>query len=488
MRASLSLLSLSALLGFASPALAGGGALAARLQPTPCVYELPSGFQEGRNASCAVLSVPERHDQPSARRLKLHVIRLHGTGKKRDPVVYLHGGPGGDVGWAVPALGAEFIAAAGGRDVVFLDQRGSGLSSPLTCKPTLTPERQLALQLEDDATFIREEVADHLACRDQVVRSGADLNAYNSAQIAADLESLRLALGATQLNLYGNSYGTRVAQEMLRRFPASVRSTVMDGPVPAGEVQEPSFGALFTRAAQATFDWCERDAGCRATYPNAAARFTETLGRLDREQVKATVMHPTLGSLEVPLSSGGLLGVLFGLMYDGESPLILPHRINPAYQGRYEELALWMAGQVKRDSAGASLLFMIELVNCADSPATRRFVEGAGRWPEVQRWSARAGAVSLNTCRALDLKADPLLAQPVTSATPTLILAGELDPITPPSYGRILVPRLKNSALVVFPRGGHGQAWRGDTSECTFQLMRNFWAQPGAKLDTSCVR
>lgn len=484
MRLSLALLSLSALLGFAAPALAGGGAPATRLQPTPCVYDLSSGFQEGRNASCAALSVPERHDRPSARRLKLHVIRLHGTGKKRDPVVYLHGGPGGNVGWVVSALGAQFAAAAGGRDVVFLDQRGSGLSSPLTCRTTLTPERRLALQLEDDATFIREELADNLACRDQVARSGADLNAYTSAQIAADLEALRLALGATQLNLYGLSYGTRVAQEMLRRYPASVRSVVLDGPLPAGEGREPELGALFTRAAQAAFDLCERDAGCRETYPNAAARFSETLGRLDREQAKVAVLHPALGSLEVPLSSGGMLDLLFSALYAGESPLILPNRVNPVYQGRYDELAALLAAQVSFETRNAAR----DLIDCADSPAIRQTAEGTNRWPEVARWSARQGEVSLKTCQALGLKPDPLLARPVTSATPALILAGELDPITPPAYGRILVPRLKNSALVVFPRGGHGQAWTGPVEECAFGLMRSFWEKPGAKLDTACVR
>ena len=470
------------LLFLTSTALSGGGA-PPQLQSTPCVYDLPSGFQEGRDVSCATLTVPERHDRPGAGRIKLHVIRLHGQGKgnQLDPVVYLHGGPGGDVEGALSRLGAQFVSAAGGRDVILFDQRGGGLSAPLVCSTSLTPEQQFT---RNDLAYIRAMVADNLACRDQLLDAGVDLNAYNAAQIAGDVETLRQALGATQLNLYGNSYGTRVAQETLRRYPTSVRSVVLDGPVPAGAAPD-SYGKLLTRALHAAFRWCARDTGCHRTYPEAQARFTTVLDRLDRDRRELAAAQPDVGVVSVPLSSTGVLEGLFGLLYGGRSPLTIPGWINPAYQGNDDELALLMAYQLRVDSYYG--VFYPAL--CTDlPPRLRQTGKVAGEWPQVRRWSDRDGEVEAATCQAYGLKPDPLLRQPVHSDKPALILAGELDPITPPAYAELLASHLTNSTVVVFSQGGHGQTNNPSTTKCTFELLKAFWAQPDTKLNTHCVR
>ncbi|WP_162621311.1 alpha/beta fold hydrolase [Deinococcus arenae] len=474
------------LLGTLGTVMAGGGQPAptprSGLAPTPCIYELPSGFTEPRTADCFTLTVPEWHGRPG-RTLTLHGIRLHGTDPAHhpDPVFYLHGGPGGNVYGPMQEIGASLVTAAGGRDVIFFNQRGSHLSSPLTCPNLNSLDDALALLSADDQVALTATAAASTFCRDHLRSTGINLNAYNVGQIAADIDRLRQALGATQVNLYGVSYGTRVAQEVLRRFPTTVRSAVLDAPVPADTTAKLPYGTTFTQALHGTFAKCAQDATCNETYPDAEARFGALLERLDRERPTVSVLNENIGVVTVTLTSSNVLRMIFLSLYRGQPPLHLPGLINPAYNGSYNEIAQAVASSLDYGEYDAAL----EVITCADGDTGQSRDTAIGDWPQVQHWSKQTAALEHASCAAFQLQRDPLLTQPVQSKTPTLILAGGLDPITPPAYAQVLVPYLTNPQVVVFPHTGHAQVRGG--SNCALSLLRAFWATPTAKVNTRCV-
>lgn len=467
--------------------MAGGGqptptARTGSLTPTPCIYALPSGFTEHRTADCFTLTVPEWHGRPG-RILTLHGIRLHGTDPAHhpDPVFYLHGGPGGNVSGGLERSGASLVAAAGGRDVVFFNQRGSDLSSPLTCPNLTSLDDELALLAADDQAALTAATAKASFCRDYLRASDVDRNAYNVGQIAGDVDTLRQALGARQVNLYGSSYGTRVAQEVMRRFPTTVRSAILDGPVPADTTVNLPYGTTLSQALHGTFAKCAQDATCSETYPDAAMRFSTLLDRLDRDHPNGTLIAPEVGVVTVPLTSSNVLAVIFSELYKGAPPLYLPGLINPAYNGQYDEIAQYVTVQINHSRYNP----IPDITACADGILEQHEETAVGDWPQVQRWSKRASELESATCAALQLKRDPLLTQPVQSKTPTLILAGGLDPITPPTYAQALTTHLTNAQVVVFPQAGHGQV--RDGSSCVMSLLRAFWTTPTAKVNTRCV-
>jgi len=209
-------------------------------------------------------------------------------------VIYLHGGPGGDIDTSVSFLGPPFLKAAGNREVVFSDQRGSGRSADgLDCQvpPSLTQgDDWVSEQASPSAAFNR-----YRQCHAQLIQAGTDLKAYSSAQITGDVDRLRQALGTEQVNLYGVSYGTRVAQEGMRRFPTHVRSVVLDSPVVAGW-EGPSVPA-FSRTLRNAFALCRVDAGCQTTYGDLQSQLPAFLKRLDQQPPKFR------SSIRVPANS-----------------------------------------------------------------------------------------------------------------------------------------------------------------------------------------
>lgn len=473
-------------LGFVSPALAGGGGPppTGALAPTPCAYSLSPALQD-RRVQCARLRVPERHARPGGKTISLFVmiVRSDRPAPQPDPVVYLHGGPGGTIESQVRGMTRlELQGLSADRDLVLFDQRGSGASRPaLTC-PHPRGEAQQVAASRARGLFAPEEAGDVLACRDALTRQGTDLTAYTSAESAGDVDALRRALGAAQVNLYGVSYGTRLAQEVLRRFPGTVRSAVLDSPAAAGWNYQADYGALLDRAVGARLQACADDPVCAATYPDIRERYRELLTRLDRAPLSVTYLSQTDGqSYEVEVRSRDVLRLLFTLMYGGGSPSRIPGLVNTLWNGNTADLG----GLLSRTGAATSINLIRYAVSC---PETR----GLPELPGVDADAGTRSALSLGigeaieaVCAAWPPAGDAALRQPVRSQTPILILTGQLDPVTPPEYAPLLSALLPRSQWVNFRWNGHGQLWQG--GECAGRLLRAFWQRPGQPLDAGCA-
>jgi pimeloyl-ACP methyl ester carboxylesterase len=202
-----------------------------------CPFKLPLDVVEGKQVRCGYLTVLEDRASSSGKtiRLAVAIFKAPRTPAAPDPVIYLYGGPGGALLSGLgPALSGSFRAAlAPDRDLILLDQRGTGYSQPsLTCPEVTKLDEQYADQQISRSEQVTLQVQAMRQCHDRLVKQGINLNAYTTIADATDVHDLIQALGYKQVNLYGVSYGTRLALTVMRLFPASIRSVVLDSTVP----------------------------------------------------------------------------------------------------------------------------------------------------------------------------------------------------------------------------------------------------------------
>ncbi len=296
---------------------------APQIEWTNCWMELPNDMVEGQNVDCGYLNVPEDRTSDSSATIQLAFAIMYAPAAEvqPDPVVYLAGGPGGNAvgeidGW----LDIPYIQD---RDLILLDQRGTGYSLPsLNC-----PEVEQGLA---DATQ---------ACHDRLISEGVDLQAYNSAENAADVADLRVALGYDEWNLYGVSYGTRLALTVMRDDPDGVRSVVIDSVYPPEVNSWEEYGQNTADDFEKLFAGCAADPNCDAAYPNLEQTFADTVDQLNAEPVSYTGTDSTTGdSIDQELSGDTFIDRVFQLLYSTESIPYLPQVISEVANGNYAAL------------------------------------------------------------------------------------------------------------------------------------------------------
>jgi pimeloyl-ACP methyl ester carboxylesterase len=267
-------------------------------------------------AECGYLSVPENRAAPASRTIKIAyaILKATSTPAAPDPVVYLTGGPGDsaiDLSWA-----DWWVGPLAKRDLILIDPRGVGNSQPRMQCPWKPPTGS---SFEPDVSAPgarRQALAWAQACRDQLVSQGFDLTAYNSLANAGDLEDLRQALGYTQWNLYGVSYGTRTALVTMRAYPHGLRSVVLDALLPPQVDRVRTELAAQAQALEALFAACSADPACRRDYPGLEQAFSQILQRAEQSPMRVKVTDPVSGEPRQIWISGVTLfaGLTSGLM------------------------------------------------------------------------------------------------------------------------------------------------------------------------------
>ena len=377
---------------------------------------------------------------------------------------------------------APFLAD---RDFIMFDQRGTGLSQPaLDCPENL--DRVLDtldqdLSVEEQLTLETEAL---LACRDRLVSEGVNLAAYTSAENAADLNDLRKALGYDEWNLYGISYGTRLALTAMRDFPEGIRSVILDSSYPLQVNLYTALAANARRAFNVLFDSCAADPVCNAAYPELEATFFGLVDQLTATPVTSSITNPLTGeSFDELMSGTGLIGFLFQSLYSTDIIPLLPKTISDASDGDFDTLA-FMEGiflaNLEYMSTGMQLS-----VQCGEEirfTSHEEISDAAEAYPELrdsfvepifeicQAWGAR--------------EADPIENERVSSDIPTLVLSGEYDPVTPPAWGQIVAQDLRNSFYIEFPGVGHGASISG---ECPLSITLAFLGNPKSEPDRTCI-
>lgn len=410
------------------------------------------------SARCGTVEVFENREAASGRKIGLKVAILPATSQSRaeDPLFLLAGGPGQASTEAfVPLLNA-LDRVRFNRDIVMVDQRGTGSSHPLEC-PQVEGDA-----LESDAPE-EEQVRQLRVCLDNL---DADPSLYTTDIAMQDLDEVRAVLGYEKINLLGVSYGTRAALMYLQLFPERVRSLVLDSVVPLGW----NLGEWGARDAQRAFEVnivrCQADAACRAAFPDTGAAFNKVLDQLEAQPVEVTLPDPTTGEeITVKLTRSVAALTVRLMMYSTEYTALLPLIIDQAAKGDWKPLASQHVVNARSlDESMTDGMYMSVLCS-EDVPF---YTQDAGGGSAYFSFDIKA---IQEQCAVWPHKVQPeTLRGPVRSNVPTLLLAGSADPVTPPVYAEQVAQDLPNSRVVVLEGMGHNVMYRG----CLPRLINDF--------------
>jgi pimeloyl-ACP methyl ester carboxylesterase len=451
-----------------------------RLVLTPCT---PQGIEASVGAKCGTLTVFENRTTRRGRTIDLRVVVLPATGTNRapDPVFFIAGGPGASIVESVANIARDAPRLRERRDLVLVDQRGTGGSHPIMCD-FYGPPDSLQSYLGDFTP-----PADVRKCRERLARD-ADLTQYTTTIAVADLDDVRAALGAEQVNLSGGSYGTRAAQEYMRRYPNRVRAATLFGLVPPSEAVPQHFGLDAQRALDGVIAECRGDSACRAAFPRLADEVREVFERLSRAPAAATVDHPRGGrAVKVNVSRDMFAETLRYMLYQSGSTSLVPAAIHAAAGGDFS----WLARRSLRARGGFVGEGLFEgiyiAITCAeDLPFTDPAAEAAeARGTFLGDYRMRQQRAACEIWGRSPVPAD--FRTPVRSTAAVLLVTGSFDPVTPPRYAAEVARTLPNALTVVVPFGGHG-LFGLDGLSCIDRLQHDVIERASVTgLDTSCV-
>lgn len=442
--------------------------------------ELGGSAHGGRGASvpawCAKFDVPENRADPDGRHIKLNVavVRAEAAVADDDIVVLLAGGPGEAATEAVHVAKA-FPELHKRHHFLLLDQRGTGHSNPLDCK--VTEDKAQLMEATLDLDRLRENVASCLT----EVSAKADPRYYTTTVAAEDLEDVRKALGSPQFDLLGVSYGTRMAQQYLMRHPDGVRSVVLDSPVPNPLVLGQDFAVNLDTALKKDFALCTATPACKQRFGDPMHTLYQLRDALRANPHKVSFRDPaTFVSSERMLSQYSLAAVVRMFAYTPATAALLPLAIDAAAHGNVGPLlgqATLISGDLDDDitnGMGWSVICSEDADMLQDRPQDADTILGNTLVDAYQTICS----VWPHGTRPADFHA------PLKSDKPILLLSGELDPVTPPDYGRQILAGLSDARQLVLKGQGHAVMMTG----CTPKLIGKFidTLQP-AELDASCL-
>ena len=398
-------------------------------------------------AECGHVEVLESPDQPRGRRIQLRVVVARATSPTRqpDPVLFLAGGPGQGAAELADLLIGRIAFLRDMRDVVFVDQRGTGASNGLQCPPAAATHELFG------GLFDPQRLT---ACRDRLA-TRADLTRYTTSASAWDYAQVLDALNVQQVNVWGVSYGTRLALELARRLPQRVRTLTLEAAVPTNFAW-PTTGARDADAAlDAVIRDCEADSECAATFPSFRRDVNRAFAALTKRTAAVAVIDPATGQrAQLEFSHSDLGYATRGMLY-GPDAFRLPALFREAARGRYDAFAqayVTRARTIGQElSTGVHLaVYCTEDLPFVDPAAAPQASQGTRLGTYLLDEYAKACAVWPRGTLPADFR------DPVRSSVPTLVLAGRRDPVTPAWTAKEVAKTLTRARVVTWPAGGHG--------------------------------
>jgi pimeloyl-ACP methyl ester carboxylesterase len=444
----------------------------------PCRLEHPLGLASFA-AECGRVSVPENRDKPGSARLELFVARIPALSRKRaaDPLFLLAGGPGLGATTFYTGVAPAFALANRNRDIVLVDQRGTGKSRPLNCP---FDEQQMWDISDQETARIMGE------CRDQLAKDH-DLSQYTTSVAVRDLDAVRAALGYERISLYGSSYGTRVAQHYARRFPQRTRALILDGVVPPTQVLGPTTPLDAEHALQGIFARCRADAACMKEFGDPQQDYQQLREKLAGSSIAITLADPRSGKpLELQFSTSVLAGALRLAGYTSDQAALLPLALHMANQNQqFTPLASQFLLAAENYDAVLSYGMHNSVVCTEDVPFFKESEQD-----REQLAATFLGVAQLDALRALCMNwprgpIDADFHAPLASKVPALLLSGTSDPVTPVTFGDEAAKGFHNAVHLKLKDQGHGQL----VQPCVDRVMADFLQQADGPLhlDTHCV-
>ncbi|MBN1551399.1 alpha/beta fold hydrolase [bacterium] len=427
----------------------------------------PKGGSASIQAKCTQLTVPENPDDPNGKQIQLKIVIVPAKHRNKmpDPLFLLAGGPGQAISEAFPAIADSFEKIREDRDLVLVDQRGTGGSNPLDC-----PSSEKLLFSPDESARYIIECADNLDFNPQY---------YTTLNYIKDLEYVRNALGYDQINLYGASYGTLVAQVYANRYPDRIRAMILDG------VAHPGYRVFFDyrqsipRALEKLFSRCKEDPDCNKAFPNLKESFLTILERLESEPVPVRIKNPKTGEIvQFDMTRERFLQAVMPLLYAPETIALLPLTLHAAAEfNDYEPLA----GQSASVDMGIYPGLMFSVVCAEDVP----FFPPETKWPEPGPLEFREHALMVcKICSQWHTTSQERIPDPVISHIPVLLLSGDADPVTPPESAEKTAAFYPESLHISLSNMGHGIINRGCIRDIAADFIRSGSV---TGLDVSCA-
>jgi pimeloyl-ACP methyl ester carboxylesterase len=447
---------------------------------SPCEVPGPNPSIKDK-VRCGIFEVFEDRDRKAGRKIALKIVVYPATGpdKAPDPLFYIPGGPGSSATEDAPFVAQQAAKIREHRDLVFMDQRGTGGSNPLNCAFFNPGDLQSYLGDYFPLPDVRK-------CREEL-EPKANLKLYTTSIAADDLEDVRRALGYQKINIIGGSYGTRAAQVFLKRHPNSVRAIILHGVSTTNQFMPRDFPQHTERALNGVIAECAADKDCHEAFPNLEAEKKSVLEKLLRGPVEVEVKRGTSNeNVRISLSRDLIAEAIRYMLYQAGAASRIPLFIHLASQGNFVPLAN-AAINYRRTLVATGSNGMYLSVTCAEDLPLIKSGEG-----ERNGANTFLGDYRLRQQRAAcalwprgEIPND--YAQPTVSDVPVLILTGQWDPVTPPIYGDTAAKHLPHSLHVVVPHGGHGFGGLNGI-DCIDKLITSF-VEKGSTvgLDTSCV-
>jgi pimeloyl-ACP methyl ester carboxylesterase len=424
---------------------------------------------------CGKYGVFENRAARAGRRIMLSIVVLPAVGPTpvADPVFVLVGGPGlgaasgvrDDIEWFTERFRRD-------RDIVFVDQRGTGGSQRLPCRFSDGD----TMQNYFNDLFPVDRVR---ACR-EALDQVADLRLYTTPIAMDDLDDVRAALGYQRINLYGVSYGAQAALQYLRQYPAHVRSVVVAGVATPAAKQPLNFAKAAHHAMNTLIEDCASDVACHGAFPKLNAEFAAVLATFDRGPVTFELLNPASTVKEpVSMSRGVFVERLRLMLYDLDGASRVPLVIHRAARGDWAPFATFSPGGA---TSGVSAMYLT--VTCSEtvSRITEEDIVRESRDTFVGEYRTRT---HVRACQEWPRgEIPPSYYEPVRSGVPVLMLSGELDAATPPHLARTAARSLSNSRQIVMRNAAHAYWY-----DCMQTLAATFLAKGSARdLDTTCVQ
>ena len=410
--------------------------------PGECVIAVSPEISSQIN--CGMLTVPERHENPDGEQIQLAVMVISSTSPDRlpDPLFIAQGGPGASTIDTYAEIFLSGKTIVDNRDLVLFDQRGT-----LHSQPSLLCSEYDQLMLDTIELDLSDEEARRLdldaagRCRQRLEDEGIDLSAYNSLQNAADIQSLRLALGYDQINLYGVSYGTLLALHTLRFYPQGLRSVILDAVVPPQTnfiISAPQTGQ---RALDTLFQTCLADSECSRAFPDLEAEFYKIVDTLNQTPARAPVTDPDSGiTYQMVLDGDTFLSGVFQFLYIGDIIPALPHIIFDARQGNFDLFTRVFSIIIFDRSMSYGMYYSVLCAEDADFDPSQVDLRGVSA--QMAQAEKDGPAQFKKVCEVWQVEEISLpMDEAVRSDTPVLLLSGGFDPITPAENGRIACPK-----------------------------------------------
>ena len=447
----------------------------------------PAGFI----ARCGYVTLPQDYAEPGDGNVEIFYTLIHSRSHKPqpDPLVYLVGGPGSSGSQLLETSFSKYLRAfAGERDIIVIDQRGTGLSNPpLYC-------REVLFRLDD---ILQSHHADHAEllleilteCHQRLSSRGVQFDTFHSENNARDIVNVLLSLGYEEWNLVGVSYGSRLALAMMRDFPEYLRSVILDSVYPPqADIYLDSY-YNGERSLQVLFDACAASERCDQRYPDLSLVFYQLYERLNEAPMIAIYQPPRYPRLEIEISGYRLYDWVFSWLYEVDSIELIPYLIYDLAQGQVEDAArIGAAFEAAMTGLSLGMHYTVQCQEEYGSAVDRDYAGILESHPHLSgylHYPVEGTATLQRLCEMWRAEARPAVANsPVESDVPALLLSGNYDPITPPAYADSAYETLTRAYHFVLPHVGHAVL---RSEACAVRIAVAFLDAPLTEPDSSCI-